>query len=132
MIELLLLRGVERVLGPAEVGARVDPPRVEPQTKKLVTYVVVVPDRLAVEASRVPDPVAQNASGTVTGVGRSGKGFGDAQDLPRLAFDIEILLDVVPCELAHRRMDERGKDLRPVDLHVHAWRRGLAEAAAVP
>src|SRR5688572_2183992 len=70
VIELLFLRRLERVLGAAKIAARVDAPCVEPQPEELIAYVVVMPNRFAVENARVADPLAQPRRGAIAAVWR--------------------------------------------------------------
>src|SRR5688500_17817529 len=122
MVELLLLRDFERVVGAAEVRARVHVPRIEPQAEELVAYVVVMPDRASVECARMADPLAQPGGGAGCNVRRARQRFAELQDLAGFAVYVELLFDVVPRELAHRRMGERREDLRRMHRDVDARR----------
>ena len=133
VIELLLLRELEAVLGAPEVGTRIDAATVEPQAVEIVADVVVIADRLRVESARVGEKPAQLGGRAVRGARRRpGQRFADADDLARLSFDVEIFLDVVARELAHGRTDERREHSRGADRDVHRRVRRRAHALAVP
>ena len=114
VVELLLLRDVERVVGAPEVGARIDAPPVEPQPEELVAHVVVVADRLAVENAGVPHPCAQpRRPRRARRPARPHSASVTRRIVARLAVDVELLLHVAaaracPCV----GLSERGEHRR--------------------
>ena len=99
MIELLLLRDLERVVGAPEVGARINRPLVEPEPVEVIADVVVV--RIALLSNtRVWRIHLRNRDvGRGDAVGNAGERLADAKNLAGIAFDIELLLDVMLASL---------------------------------
>ena len=64
-------------------------------------------DRRAVEETRVLRPGSQAAPAAAHRAYRSGERLADAQDVPRVALDIDLLFHVAPGEAAHGGSGER-------------------------
>ena len=94
MVELVLLRVVERVALGAEIRARIDHPRVEPKPVERVRHVVVVLNVRAVTPAAMPDSPNACAQRMAACRDRAGHRFGDGQRALCAAGEIDILMDV--------------------------------------
>ena len=106
VVELLHLRCVESVGSGTEISARVDEIRVEPHGVERIGHVVVVTDVRAIAAALVSPKPPASRQGFLAMRDLADHAFGDRDDAPRAAGEVDVVPDVRPGERPQRRRRE--------------------------
>ncbi len=112
MVELLLLRKVQRVVGLAEIGAGIDPIAVQPERIEIVADVVVVLDRFAIRRAGMAPPIPHVGALAVDGRVSLHQSLAQVHRLAGVPVDVDVALDVGLCDLAQAGIGKRQDGLR--------------------